>query len=256
VIRDSVGNLYGTTGGGGTFGFGTVFKLDTSGKETVLYSFTGGADGEFPEAGLVRDVAGNLYSTTIFGGTSGNCNGGCGTVFKLDTTGKETVLYSFRNGDGAYPNSVIRDSAGNLYGTTYGGGPPSFCFGSGCGVVFKVDTTGKETVLYTFTGGADGANPYAGLVRDAKGNLYGTTSYGGDMAACKGGCGVVFKLDKTGKETVLHRFMGADGASPYAGLVRDAKGNIYGTTFTGGDLTCVVYVGGCGVVFKLGISPF
>jgi uncharacterized repeat protein (TIGR03803 family) len=176
LVRDTAGNLYGTTYYGGDTqclhfgGCGTVFKVDTTGKETVLHSFTGSADGKFPTAGVVRDAAGNLYTTTKGGGTSGN-----GSVFKLDTTGKETVLYSFTGSpDGSGPGNLIRDTNGNLYGTTAYGGM------SGNGTVFKVDTTGKETVLHSFAGtGGDGANPYAGLVRDAAGNLYGTTFLGG-----------------------------------------------------------------------------
>jgi uncharacterized repeat protein (TIGR03803 family) len=151
VIEDSAGNLYGTTYGGGTSGNGVVFKLDTTGKETVLYSFTGGADGAAPFAAVIRDSAGSLYGTTRYGGVSN-----AGVVFKLDTTGKETVLYRFTGGaDGGAPQAgVIRDLAGNLYGTTSQGGA-SIC----CGTVFKLDTTGKETVLCSFTGGADGGAP-------------------------------------------------------------------------------------------------
>ncbi len=191
VIRDAAGNLYGTTQLGGDF-YGTVFKLDRTGKETV-YRFKGGTNGEYPVGDLILDKAGNLYGATENGGTSG-----FGTVFKLNTNGKKTVLYSFTGGaDGVYPVAgVIADSAGNLYGTTqYGGGVS--CFGGGCGTVFKLDKTGKETVLYSFTGGADGAAPVAGLVRDAAGNLYGTAYFGGDSGSlCSGvgGCGVVFKI--------------------------------------------------------------
>jgi uncharacterized repeat protein (TIGR03803 family) len=251
LVRDAAGNLYGTTEAGGTHGAGTVFKLGTTGKETVLHSFTGGADGRDPKAGLVRDNGGNLYGTTYTAGDLA-CGGGfgCGVVFKLDATGRETVLYSFTGGaDGtASAAGLLRDAAGNLYGTTYAGGDLG-CTpvggGSGCGVVFKLDTTGTETVLHRFTGGADGADPEAGLVRDSAGNLYGTTLAGGNLAC---GCGVVFKLDTTGKETILHRFTGgADGRNPgLAGLVRDSAGNLYGTTSAGGNLAC-----GCGVVFKL-----
>jgi len=221
VIRDAAGNLYGTTFGGGAFGNGTVFKVETTGKETVVYSFTGGGDGAGPQAGLTRDNAGTLYGTTWAGGTSGY-----GTVFKVNKTGKETVLYSFTgNGnDGARPyGGVIRDAAGNLYGTTFRGGA------SGLGTVFKVAKR-KETVLHSFTG-ADGENPYASVIRDAAGNLYGTTSGGGAF-----GYGAVFKVGKTGKETVLYSFTvnGNDGTSPFGGVIRDAAGNLYGTTALGG----------------------
>jgi len=180
LVQDGVGNLYGTTYAGGASGFGTVFKIDAKGNETVLYSFRGGADGEYPSAGLVRDAAGNLYGTTNSGGASGD-----GIVFKISPAGKETVLHSFKGGkDGEYPYaSVIRDAAGNLYGTTYGGGA------SGWGTVFEINPTGKETVLYSFAGAADGASPEGGLVQDAAGHLYGTTKYGGAL-----GAGTVFEL--------------------------------------------------------------
>jgi uncharacterized repeat protein (TIGR03803 family) len=181
VIRDSKGNLYGTTNGGGASYAGVVFKVDTSGNETVLYSFTGGSDGGYPLAGVIRDSKGNLYGTTNGGGASG-----AGVVFKVDTFGNETVLYSFTGGsDGGYPLWVVlvRDSAGNLYGTTNGGGA------SGAGVVFKVNAAGNETVLHSFTGGADGGNPYAGVILGPEGNLYGTTAFGGETNA-----GVVFEI--------------------------------------------------------------
>jgi len=160
------------------------------------------------------------------------------------------VLYSFTGGaDGAVPEaSLILDAAGNLYGTTNQGGDLDCNPTYGCGVVFKLDTTGKETVMHTFTGGADGAFPVAGLLWEAPGNLYGTTFQGGDLSCAPPyGCGVVFKLDTTGKETVMHTFTaGADGAFPSAGLIRNAAGALYGTATGGGDLDC-----GCGVVFKL-----
>jgi uncharacterized repeat protein (TIGR03803 family) len=261
LIMDSEGSLYSTTtyGGnagcinaGGFSGCGTVFKLNKNGKQIMLYKFPGsGADGANSDVGLVVDKAGNLYGTTLSGGADNS-----GTVFKLDTSGKETVLYSFTGGkDGGTPNAaLIFDPAGNLYGTAEAGGdvgctnPLNF---SGCGVVFKVDkTTGKETVLYTFTGGKDGATPIAALSRDAAGNLYGTTFLGGDLSCTSplgpgNGCGLVFKINKaTGNEGVLHRFNGTDGAAPGAALYIDKSGDLYGTTFYGGSFDF-------GVVFKL-----
>jgi uncharacterized repeat protein (TIGR03803 family) len=233
LVLDAAGNLYGTTANGGTYSYGVVFQLDTTGTETVLYTFTGGADGANPYAGLLRDASGNLYGTTYYGGADNK-----GVVFKLDPTGKETVLYSFTGAsDGAHPYAgLIQDAAGNLYGTTYNGGS------SNKGVVFKLGTTGIETVLHSFTGPPDGANPSAGLIRDTAGNLYGATYYGGSSDK-----GVVFKLDPTGRETVLYSFTGgSDGAHPYAGLIQDAAGNLYGTTYGGGS--------GYGVVFKLGTT--
>jgi uncharacterized repeat protein (TIGR03803 family) len=221
VIRDSAGNLYGTTENGGAGGGGIVYKLDPVGNETVLYSFTDGSDGGLPVGGVIRDASGSLYGTTQYGGADG-----AGVVFKVDASGNETVRYTFTGGaDGAYPAAgVVGDSAGNLYGTTQYGGA------SGAGVVFKVDKSGNETVLYSFTGGADGGNPAAGVIRDPSGNLYGTTQYGGSA-----GQGVVFKVDASRNETVLHTFTGADGAYPVAGLTGDAAGRLYGTTSNGGS---------------------
>jgi uncharacterized repeat protein (TIGR03803 family) len=182
LLLDGAGNLYGTTEGGGLFRNGTVFKIDSAGKESVLYSFSGGADGECPSGGgVVADAEGNLYGTTALGGDVG-CS--CGVVYKLDTDGNQHVLYTFTGGaDGKYPKAVILDSAGNLFGTTFAGGTTQD------GTVFEVDASGKETVLYSFTGGADGSFPVVGLLRDTKGNLYGTTYFGGTY-----GVGTVFKI--------------------------------------------------------------
>ena len=243
LIQDSASNLYGTTAFGGQAGAGVVFKLDTNGNETVLYSFTGGNDGAFPQAGVVLDSAGNLYGTTPFGGGSA----GAGVVYKVDPTGQETVLYSFTGGvDGANPVAgVVRDSAGNLYGAASGGGP------AGGGALFKLDTTGHEAVLFGFPG-LDGNNSQnrlefgsspGSLFRDSAGNLYGTTPFGGAANA-----GIVYKISPAGQETILYNFTGgADGANPFAGVVMDAAGNLYGTTNNGG-------AAGAGVVFKLGTT--
>ncbi|HWY58129.1 MAG TPA: choice-of-anchor tandem repeat GloVer-containing protein [Terriglobales bacterium] len=255
LVRDQKGNLYGTTFLGGTSNNGAIFRLGTTGKETVLYSFTGGRDGGDPMASLILDSNGNLYGTTYTGGDLscrvGEMNG-CGVVFKLSKAGKLTVLHRFHGTDGADPLAgVVRDEAGNLYGTTTAGGSAT-CNG-GCGTVFKLNQAGKETVLHTFTLG-DGATPMRGsLIRDRAGNLYGTTQWGGDLSCGGGGigCGTVFKLDKTGKETVLYKFkLGTDGGLPAGGLVRDPAGNFYGTTSLGGQLSCNGG-DGCGTVFKL-----
>jgi uncharacterized repeat protein (TIGR03803 family) len=233
LLFDAVGNLYGATVEGGAANLGTVFKLDPAGKQTVLHSFAGGADGKFSYVygSLVRDKAGNFYGTTLAGGGSNQ-----GTVFKVDATGRETVLYKFSGGaDGGFPYAgLVLDKKGNMYGTTYLGGS------SGQGTVFKLTTTGQEIVLYNFTGGADGGNPTARLLQDKNGNLYGTTYYGGLLNA-----GVVFKLDLSHTETVLHSFDYAnDGGYPTAGLIRDASGNLYGTATAGG-------ASNHGTVFKL-----
>jgi uncharacterized repeat protein (TIGR03803 family) len=240
--------LYGTTLEGGADGIGTVFKMDTEGRYSVLHSF-GGPEGSYPYAGLVRDPGGEFYGTTL-GDIS--CIYGCGTVFKMDAAGNVTLLYGFRAGsDGAQPyGGLVRDAAGNLFGTTVSGGT-SNCAGEGCGVVFKVDSTGNETVLYRFTGGSDGGNPLSGLIRGADGNLYGTTSSGGAFLS-----GTVFKLDMLGQETVLYDFTGgADGGSPFGGLIQDASGSFYGTTEFGGATSCTIFgIPGCGTVFKLDTS--
>ena len=172
-------------------GAGVVYKLDPSGQETVLHSFTGGADGGSPSAGVIRDAAGNLYGTTDNYGQLANGNQGEGVVFELDTAGNYTVLYTFTGGaDGGAPNGVVRNQAGNLYGTTtYGGTPePQIGCSSGCGVVYKLDPSGQETVLLSFNW-ANGASPEAGLLRDAEGNLYGTCPDGGIS-----GWGVLYKV--------------------------------------------------------------
>ena len=171
-----------------------MFKIDATGTETVLYSFAGGADGGSPCAGLIQDSLGNLYGTTNWGGIAAG-TAGFGVVFKLDTTGTETALYTFTGGaDGGNPVAgLVQDSGGNLYGTAQAGGTASGF--SGNGVVFKLSSTGTETVLHTFTGGTDGLQPAAGLFRDSAGNLYGTTVAGGvPNSECAFGCGVVFKI--------------------------------------------------------------
>ena len=247
LVRDLKGNLYGTTVAGGASNDGTVFKVNTTGVVKVLYNFAGGADGAAPYAGLLF-AAGTLYGTTTSGGT-----GGGGTVFELSPDGTFTVLHSFAYGDDP-SGDLIRDADGNLYGTTAGGGILG-CGGGGfgCGVVFEVTPAGTESVLYSFTGGADGREPSAGLVRGKQGDLFGVTSFGGrtDGSCVEDGCGVVFHLAPDGTETSLFRFTGgARGTYPQAGLVRDSKGNFYGTTLQGGNITAVC-IGGCGTVFEL-----
>jgi uncharacterized repeat protein (TIGR03803 family) len=277
LISDATGNMYGTTSQGGTANLGTVFKLDSAGTETVLYSFTGEPDGAVPMAGLVRDPAGNFLGTTSAGGAAG-----AGTVFKVDSSGKESVLYSFTGeADGSQPMAgLILDEKGNAYGTTFAGGTSGPCAGvkrgksavpATCGVVFELDTSGSESVLYSFTGEPDGAGPAGDLVRDAAGNLYGTTVAGGMICytiapplpgqgpSTEFYCGTVFKLDPTGKETLLHSFRGApDGANPDGVLILDAAGGLYGTSSDGGAGSCTVTSGlqgfvnkGCGSVFEV-----
>jgi uncharacterized repeat protein (TIGR03803 family) len=213
---------------------------------TVLYSFTGGANGNLPTSSLFRDSAGNLYGETFRGGDLSCADGaGCGVIFKIDTNGNETVLHAFTGGaDGAYPTGgLVRDSAGNLYSTAYNGGNLTCGAPYGCGTVFKLDAAGTLTVLYAFTGGNDGQLPDGGVIRDAAGNLYGGTSFGGSANG-----GTIFKLDAAGKETVLFRFGAkSQGRDPMGSLFRDAAGNLFGTTYQGG----YSYLGGEGTVFKV-----
>jgi uncharacterized repeat protein (TIGR03803 family) len=221
VIRDSQGNLYGTTETGGTASCGVVFKVDTAGNETVLYSFAGGpTDGCYPYQGLVMDKKGNLYGTTSAGGVYG-----WGAVYKLTPQGKETMLHSFgAASDGEYPyyGHLLIDGAGNLYGITLFGGS------SYEGVLYKLTPKGKETVLHSFAGGSsDGCWPYGSVTIDKAGNLYGTTEFCGSSDH-----GTVWKVSPDGTETILHNFAGgkSDGCEPIAGVVLDSKGNLYGNT--------------------------
>jgi uncharacterized repeat protein (TIGR03803 family) len=248
LARDAAGNLFGTTFFGGSsipcprdqvslFGCGIVFKLDPVGAETVLYRFGSSVfDGIRPLGRLILDLSGNLFGTTERGG-NGGCrifigknlvDVGCGTVFKVDRNGNESILYSFIN-DGAVPVAgLAQDTSGNLFGTASTGGVmncASALFGQ-CGTVFKVDTAGQFSMLYSFQGastGPDGGTPLSGLLLDASGNLFGTTAFGGT------GAGTIFKVTPAGKETLLHSFGPGDGAAfPTAGLVQDAAGNFYG----------------------------
>jgi uncharacterized repeat protein (TIGR03803 family) len=244
LTLDASGNLYGSAAQGGVHGKGTVFKLTPSAgdrwKFTTLYSFRGGKDGFYPYAPPVFDAAGNLYGTTFYGGGSG-CygNNGCGTVFRLMPKSgggwRESVLHRFRGEhDGAAPQAgLILDGVGNLYGTATGGGA------HGEGVAFKLTQTSSgrwtEKVIRAFWHGY----PYAGLIFDSLGNLYGTTSHGFvyELTPISGG---------SWKESVLHFCdeRHGDGATPMAGLIFDSSGNLYGTTENGGEH-------GFGVVFTI-----
>jgi uncharacterized repeat protein (TIGR03803 family) len=229
------GTLYGTTylGGSSTckLGCGTVFGMTTSGTENVIYRFTKGSDGQFPDAGLIA-VGGTLYGTTYEGG-SGNCSvqgrpNGCGTVFSVTASGTEKVLYSFANeADGEFPEAPLTESNGVLYGTTYLGGLDAQ------GTVFRINA-GKKTIVHNFGAGTDGANPQSALFDDA-GTLYGTTVHGGNgKSTCRYACGTVFSLTPSGKETILHSFdPKPDGAGPSAALI-EVDGTFLGTTRIGG----------------------
>ncbi len=221
LVMDASGNLYGTTSFGGTYNKGTVFKITPSGVESVLYSFGPDNDEHWPNGGLVMDASGNLYGTTAKGGTYNK-----GTVFKITPSGVESVLYSFGNGNnGKYPNGgLLMDASGNLYGTTERGGTNNF------GTVFKITSSGVESVLHSFGKGNDGVLPNGGMLMDASGTLYGTTSVGGTVNS-----GTVFKITPSGVESVLHSFgTGNDGQQPNGGLVMGASSTLYGTTGSGG----------------------
>jgi uncharacterized repeat protein (TIGR03803 family) len=307
LIRDAAGNFYGTTQIGGKYNRGVVFKLDSTGQQTILYVFTGAADGGIPIGRLLRDTAGNLYGITSLGGDPAcscgtvfklakngslkvlhsfkggkdgaqnegqpelglvmvkgdlygsasfggviGCDGslGCGVIFKVTQAGKETVLHRFTGqADGAFPQDLISDAAGNIYGAAGG----SYMHGN-TGTLFKLDTTGKMTTLFTLPGGAEGNSPRWRLTRDAKGLIHGVTQFGGDTSTCalgSSGCGVAFTVNAAGKERVVHTFgkRASDGAEPSAGVF-DLNGNYFGTTFYGGtaNSTCKY---GCGVVYEI-----
>lgn len=301
LVRDSAGNLYGSSVRGGLSGGGTVFQVTPTGVHNVLYNFTGGADGGEPYKGVTLDAHGNLYGTAVTGG-GGSCEGGCGVVFELTNSGgvwTQTVIHAFTGSDGSGPGSPVAiDGQGNVYGTTPTGGA------FGIGVVYRLSPNGTGGwnfhVIHTFTDGADGGGgsagqlliagpghlygtctvggvngfgtvyemalvqgkwqfrtlyafkdspdggmPYGGVVFDKQGNLYGTTYYAGTNDN-----GTVYKLthsNGTWIESVLYRFKGGtDGSQPISGLVADAAGNFYGTTSAGGSGSC-----DCGTIFKM-----
>lgn len=233
LVRDPQGNLYGTAASGGANFYGTAFKIDSSGKFSVLHSFGPKlTDPRNPQAGLILDRSGNLYGTVTSGGERGN-----GGVFRLAQNGHEKLLYSFGPfPDGLVPSSdLIRDQNGNLYGTTGSGGT------AGDGTVFKLDSAGHETVLFSFPGGNEGEVPRAGVIQDHAGDLYGTTVGSPDLEDF----GTAYKVDTSGEQTVLHVFTnGADGGHPFGKLVMDSSGNLYGTANSGGAFHK-------GVIFKI-----
>jgi len=272
LFMDAQGNLYGVTTYGGVTscvpenGCGVIFKLSppaTKGmrwKETIIKRFTGGKDGALPYAGLIPDGKGNAYGTTSGGGLPARNRAG-GIIFKIDQFDNETVLYKFCSKYGAFGNCFDGESPfaaptlgadGNLYGTTFDGGFTQNDFGSG--IIYKLTPSGGKYRLYNFCSVgncSDGAHPEASVLADAQGNVYGTTPVGGTGPGC---CGIVFKVDSSGAETVLHSFAGgADGAYPSSGtLFRDAQGNLYGTTYGGGSGSCTTNGGpGCGTIFKV-----
>jgi uncharacterized repeat protein (TIGR03803 family) len=248
LVQGSDGNLYGTTGCGGTNGYGTVFRISTNMVLTALYSFTSFNDGAQPEASLVQGSDGYFYGTTEQGGALINQNGGDGTVFKISANGELATLYSFAsNNDGANPEvALVRGHDGYFYGTTQNGGTNTF------GTVFKISTAGALTSLYSFTGGNDGYSPN-GLVQGSDGYFYGTTQKGGNINLNSPyGYGTVFKFNTNGVLTTLYSFgtstnkygQPLDGANPDAPLVQGSDGYFYGTTQNGGT-------NGHGSVFRI-----
>ena len=230
LAQGANGNLYGTAQSGGVNGCGTAFRITTNGSLSGVVSFNQ-TNGAYPYAGVVQAADGNFYGTTLQGGTAF-----AGSVFRLSPLLAVLNLYSFTGGvDGNLPTAgLIQGSDGGLYGTTYAGGT------YGLGAVFKITTNGLLTTLYSFTGDADGADPWGGLVQGTDGNFYGTTEVGGLYG------GTVFRITPTGTLTTLHRFNGgSDGAYPVGSLIQGADRNFYGTTFQGGTN------GSGGTVFKV-----
>lgn len=242
LIADKAGDLHGTTtfaggDGCGGQGCGTIFKVAANGTFTVLHDFAE-TEGASPQAGLIADKRGNFYGTADWGGANGY-----GSIFEFDTKGTFEVLYSFTGGDdGAFPQAgLIADKSGNFYGTTRSGGGSNPCGTYGCGTIFRFDPSGRETVIYAFSGGTDGGEPYGGVAADSTGNLYGTTVTGGNSQ----GLGVVFKLASSGTLATLHTFEGtSDGAWPEAGVVLDRSNNVFGTAYAEGP-------DGWGTVFEM-----
>ena len=234
------GNFYGTTGGRGISGScggsgcGTIFKITPGGAFTLLHSFAG-PEGSYP-SGLIEGSDGNLYGTTGGGGSGSICTAGCGTIFKMTSTGSITTLHNFNKIDGTGPTGLIQGNDDDLYGTTYAGGAPEriACeVNNGCGTVFKSSTKGEFTSLHTFNF-ADGSNPFVPVVQSANGNFYGTTFEGAyvNFHGCSGGCGTVFQITPRGDLKTVYKFE-AIGSNPFTGLTRATDGNLYGTSVNG-----------------------
>lgn len=247
MVLATDGKFYGTTGYGGTNNKGTIFKITRSGTLTTLFSFTGGADGLTPE-GLTLGADGTLYGTTSNGGYGGTCNYGCGTVFKITTSGTLTTIYNFcpqtKCPDGYNPGAgLVQGNDGNFYGTSQEGGAYSR------GTIFKITPSGTLKTLYSFcsqTNCPDGAYPYAGLVQANNGNFYGTTPILGPY-----NYGTVFEITPTGVFTTLYGFCARwncqDGGYPQTALTQGSDGNLYGTTSSGGAASF-------GFIFKMTLA--
>ncbi len=236
LIQATDGYLYATTDGGGAFGEGTVFKMTPLGLLTTVASFSGD-DGNDPVPAVVQGTDGNFYGTTQYGGTNETCSAGCGSIFKMAPDGTLTSLYSFdvTHGDRPSVAPLVEGNDGNFYGTTFGGG--KVC---ACGTVFRISPAGHFTLIHSFTGGSDGAEPYSGLILASNGNFYGVAYTAGD-----GGEGTIYKITPTGSFSTVFSFAGngSNGNNPLGGLVQASNGNLYGTTAHGGT-------GCCGTIFE------
>jgi uncharacterized repeat protein (TIGR03803 family) len=234
LVQARDGNFYGTTRAGGAYGNGTVFKFMAAGSLTGIHSFAK-TDGANPACTLVQGTDSNFYGTTQNGGT----NGGWGTIFKVTPGGILTSLFSFANANGAQPIAgLVRDVAGNFYGTTFAGGT------NGAGTIFKLAADATFTSLYSFTGGNDGSNCYGGLLLASDGNFYGTTTSGGVY-----GQGTVFRITSEGTLATLVQFDGYQGANPQCTLIQGSDGHLYGTTQNGG-------ASGYGAIFRMTLPLF
>jgi uncharacterized repeat protein (TIGR03803 family) len=245
LIQANNGSFYGTACGGGSHGFGTVFRMDTNGVVSLVYAFQNGSDGSYPYAALVQGTNGLLYGTAVGGGSTGD-----GTVFRMSTNGTATVGWSLNSASsGSVPyGGLVQGRDGNFYGTTHQGGAAGY--GApfwGYGTVFRLTASGSLTAIHSFSG-AEGTYPSSTLMQATDGNLYGTAQYGGanggGYGAFFGGWGTIFKITPTGILTPLFSFANTNGAVPFAGLVQDSDGAFYGTTAAGGTY-------GAGTVFKL-----
>ncbi len=223
TIDEKTGDLYGVTPAGGTFGTGTLYKLAANGTFTVLHAFTPGTDGAAPHWRMIRDKKGNLYGVTQSGGTSSY-----GTLFEYSKKGAFTILHNFDLSAAAPTGRLAQDSKGNLYGVDGTGGTSTDCSGHGCGSVYALAPDGTFFTLYSFMDGTDGRYPVAGLTIDKKGNLYGTTGYGGS-----GNAGTVFVVSAKGEFATLFAFNGSNGNGPEGELLM-LKKDLYVTAYSGG----------------------
>src|ERR1022692_3945706 len=260
LVQGQDGNFYGTAIDGGSEQLGAVFRINEAGNVTVLHSFSG-SDGAGPAAPLIQARDGYFYGTTALGGnlscmvSTTETVQGCGTIFRIDSAGNFTLLYSFSGPDGLLPvAALLQSSDGNFYGTATGGGSATGG-GTAFGTIFRMDSAGAVTVLDSFVA-FPGSDPDGGIleapvIQGSDGNFYGTTSGGGSSTSS----GTVFKMDSSGNITVLHTFSGPDGAASVAPLIQASDGNFYGTTQRGGNLSCTGPNGqGCGTLFKMDSS--